>query len=48
MKALKNEIAKVLIKVANKGLKNDLESTGSGWAFQPKIPVKKDQIKKQK
>ena len=41
MKKMKEKAAKALIAIAKKGLKNDLESTGSSWTFQPVIPNKK-------
>lgn len=41
MRKMKEKAVKVLIAIAKKGLKNDLESTGSSWTFQPVIPNKK-------
>lgn len=40
MKRMKEKVAKALIAIAKKELKNDLESTGSSWSFQPVIPNK--------
>ena len=40
MKSLKETVAKLVIKAAKKGAKHDLESTGSTWNYQPKIPTK--------
>ena len=41
MEKMKEKAAKALIAIAKKGLKNDLESTGSSWSYQPVIPNKK-------
>ena len=41
MKKMKEKAAKALIKIAKKGHKNDLESTGSSWSYQPVIPNNK-------
>ena len=41
MKKMKEKAAKALIAIAKKGLKNDLESTGSSWSYQPIIPNNK-------
>lgn len=38
MKNLKKNLSKVIVDLANKETKVNLNSTGSTWAFQPKIP----------
>lgn len=48
MKKLKEKAARLTISIAKKGLKNDLESTGSTWNFQPKLPVKQDPLKQKR
>lgn len=48
MKNLKETMARLLILVSKKGLKSDLESTGSTWNYQPKIPVNLAHFKNKK
>lgn len=38
MKNLKKAVVTATLKLAKKGVKNDLNSTGSCWMYQPKMP----------
>lgn len=46
MKKVKNKIVKAIVALAKKGVKDDINSTGSPWAYQPKIPKGAEKYKK--
>lgn len=46
MKNLKKKMASVVVKVAEASVKNDINSTGSSWMYQPKIPKSAFDLKK--
>lgn len=46
MKNLKQKVVNAVISTAKNGVKNDVNSTGCGWIYQPKLPKAADQFKK--
>lgn len=46
MKNLKKKMASVVVKIAEASVKNDINSTGSSWMYQPKIPKSAFDLKK--
>lgn len=48
MKKLNKNIVNVIVTIAKKGVKDDMNSTGSTWMFQPKIPQKVNDLKNKK
>lgn len=46
MKNLRKKIVKTIVVLAKKGVKDDINSTGSPWAYQPKIPKEAMKFKK--
>lgn len=48
MKNLKKAVVNATLKLAKKGVKNDINSTGSCWMYQPKIPQITHDIKNDK
>ena len=46
MKNMKKKVANAVIGLAKHGVKNDINSTGSGWNYQPRIPAAADKYKK--
>ncbi len=48
MKDLKKKVVNVSIKIAKKGVKDDINSTGSAWMYQPKMPKLADTFKNNK
>lgn len=46
MKNMKKKVADAVIGLAKHGVKNDINSTGSGWNYQPRIPAAADKYKK--
>lgn len=45
MKKLNQNIVNAIVSIAKKGVKDDINSTGSPWMFQPKIPTKANNLK---
>ena len=48
MKKYKGALIKAITSIAKNGLKNDINSTGSPWMFQPKIPSESKSFKNRK
>lgn len=48
MKKSRKSIVNVIVLMAKKGIKEDVNSTGSPWMFQPKLPVAAEKLKKTK
>ena len=48
MKKYKVALIKAITSIAKNGLKNDINSTGSPWMFQPKIPSESKSFKNRK
>lgn len=48
MKKLDKNIVNVIVSIAKKGAKDDINATGSTWMFQPKIPQNANDIKNKK
>lgn len=46
MKKLNKKAVKAIVTIAKKGVKDDINSTGSPWMFQPKLPKNAEQFKK--
>lgn len=46
MKRLNKKAMKAIVTIAKKGVKDDINSTGSPWMFQPKLPKNAEQFKK--
>lgn len=46
MKKISQKVAKSVISIAKRNTKDDINSTGSPWLFQPKIPQSADKYKK--
>ncbi len=46
MKRLNKKAMKAIVTIAKKGVKDDINSTGSPWMFQPKFPKNAEQFKK--
>lgn len=46
MKALKKKAVSAIVALAKNGVKNDINSTTSGWMYQPKLPKEADRFKK--
>ncbi len=46
MKGFSEKAVKAIVAVAKKGVKDDINSTGSPWVFQPKLPKNAQQFKK--
>lgn len=46
MKNLSKKILNVIILMAKHNVKNDINSTGSPWSYQPKLPKKSEDFKK--
>lgn len=46
MKNMNTKLAKAIVTVAKKGVKDDINSTGSPWAYQPKMPKTAQEFKK--
>ncbi len=46
MKALNKKVVKAVVALAKKGVKDDINSAGSPWTFQPKMPKNADKFKK--
>ena len=46
MKGFSEKAVKAIVAVAKKGVKDDINSTGSPWVFQPKLPKNAEQFKK--
>lgn len=46
MKKVKKMMASVLVNVAKNNVKNDINSTGSDWIYQPKMPQGCEKFKK--
>lgn len=48
MKRINKNIVNAIVSIAKKGVKDDINSTGSPWMFQPKIPTNANDLKKAK
>lgn len=48
MKKLNKTIVNAIVSIARKGIKDDINSTGSPWVFQPKIPKEAFKFKNSK
>lgn len=46
MKVYNKKVVKAVVALSKKGVKDDINSTGSPWAFQPKMPKGADKFKK--
>lgn len=46
MKKVKKMMASVIVNVAKSNVKNDINSTGSDWIYQPKMPHGCEKYKK--
>lgn len=46
MKDLRKKAVTKVVALAKKGVKDDINSTGSPWIFQPKMPQEADKFKK--
>lgn len=46
MKDLKKKAVNVMVALAKNGVKNDINSTTSGWMYQPKLPKEAYKLKK--
>jgi hypothetical protein len=48
MKKSRKIIVNAIVSMAKKGVREDVNSTGSPWMFQPKLPVAAEKLKKTK
>lgn len=46
MNVLIKKVVKAVVALAKIGVKDDINSTGSPWGFQPKLPKNADKFKK--
>ncbi len=46
MKVFGKKTVKAIVAMAKKGVKDDINSTGSPWIYQPKLPKNAQQFKK--
>ena len=42
---LKKKLSKIIVLMAEMGVRDDINSTGSPWVYQPKIPEKAELFK---
>lgn len=48
MEKLSKKLAKPIIALVKKGVRDDINSTGSPWLYQPRIPKEIDKSKNKK
>lgn len=48
MEKINKKIANMVVFAARKSVKDDINSTGSTWLFQPKIPANAKKLKEMK
>ena len=42
---LKKKLSNVIVSIAKRGVRDDINSTGSPWMYQPKLPENAEKLK---